>query len=310
MNRPLRDAYNNRKLGDAEREPHDLAEVLTGAVWAAMTQLHDRSLRDAPSEAGDESTAGRALGISARRIARILFRALHYLPPAEATFADYARALLRADSSIFPDDGTGFRARLAREFDERGIARAADLDRRPEVDALPVDLDDVAESEWAAYAFAEKHRTLLGIPRRVPFRLLPRRDVMRRYHVGPSEWNERREVVFQLTWEKQEPNVDIPGLGRRRAVFQGATLVFGGDRDRRGRYPVLSCLASDQDDRHVRQRNDYLRWLVEQGYVTLASKWDVGHRRPFAPSVFGRVSQGTLRLRGTARLLHLRGDEP
>src|SRR6266536_6074792 len=97
------------------QEPHRLCEVLTGAVWSAMVQLHAAALKEAhESSAGsNEAPLGRALWISVRRIARILFRALDYLPPAEATFADYARALLRSDSVAVPNDRSGYRQVLA-----------------------------------------------------------------------------------------------------------------------------------------------------------------------------------------------------
>lgn len=310
LNRPLRDANNTLTMSDVSREPHDLCQVLTGAFWAAMVQLHNSALERArqSGEDSDEEPTGKALGISARRIARILFRALDYLPAAEATFADYARAVLRADTVAYPADETGYRETLKKEFIRRGIVtQASELESTPEQERLRIDLNDVVESDWAAYDFAEKARRLLGIPPRVPFRLLPRREVQRRYYAGAAQHFSRREVVFQVTWEAREENQGIAGVPSTRAVFRGATLVLGGEADSRGRYPVLSYLASDGAPQHVQGRNASVGHLVERGQLDLGDRWRSVDARPLSQKVFGRVANKTLRLRGTARLLHLAG---
>ena len=310
LNRPLRNANNSLRMDQVGQEPHRLCEVLTGAVWSAMVQLHAAALKEAhESSAGsNEAPLGRALWISARRIGRILFRALDYLPPAEATFADYARALLRSDGVAYPDDETGYRDTLQRQFLERGIvAEAGELRREPPKSSVRVDLDDVLESDWVAYAFAERERELLGIPAGVPFRLFPRRDVKRRYYLGGGRHEVRRELVFQVTWEESEPNAGIPTLPALRAVFRGTTLVLAGEPDSRGEHAVLSCLASDRAERHARARNDLARQLVEDDRLGIADYWPAQSLRPLAPAVYGRVTHDTLRLRGTARLLHLAG---
>lgn len=308
MNRPLRDANNSVTMSQAGQEPHDLSQVLTGAIWATMVRLHASALQRAQEspDSPAETTVGKALGISALRIARVLFRALDFLPPAEATFVDYARAVLRSDSVAYPIDETGYRETLTREFVERGIVAAPeDLIGAPAQPWLAVDLDNVLESDWVAYALAERERDLLGIPPGVPFRLFPRRDVKRQYYLGQGRHEVRREIVFQVTWEAQEDNGGIPGLPPRRAVFHGTTLVLSERTDDQGRHAVLSCLTSDRAARHEEGRSQMVRQLADRRQLDLAASWRTAALRPFAPNVFGRVADDTLRLRGTARLLHL-----
>jgi hypothetical protein len=255
-----------------------------------------------------------ALAISSLRIARILFRALDYLPPAEATFADYARAVLRSDSVSYQQDETGYRATLAGEFVRRGIVRrAGDLEAEPPRDRVGVELEEVLGSDWAAYQFANRERALLSIPPGVPFRLFPRRDVRRRYYLGDGRHETRREVILQATWEQAEDNDGFPPILRlppRRAVFHGTTLVVSGTPEPDGRYPVLSCLTSDRSDEHVDGRNETLRRLAESGRLGVADTWEAFTARygVLAPETFSRVSGDLLRLRGTTRRLHLEGE--
>ena len=308
--RPLRNANNQCTVGSAGTEPHDLCEVLTGAFWKAIVKLHQSAIdrARASTEASGEEALGRALGISSRRIARILFRALDYVPPAEATFADYARAVLWSDGIVYPDDSTGYRKTLRDEFVERGIVGSQDeLAAKPDADEVRADLNNLVESEWYAFGFAERNRKLLRIPPRTPFRLFPRRDVLRRYYLGGDSHSTKREVVFQVTWQKNEENVGIPGVPPRRAVFQGTTLVLGGESDRRGRVPVLSCLTTDTASEHEEARNGFVLRLAERRQLETGNKWLSGNLRSQSPMVFGRVADGTLHLRGTGRLLHLAG---
>ena len=310
LNRPLRDASNRLTMSEVKAEPHDLSQVLTGSFWSAMVQLHESVVKQAlePSEKSDEEPISKALGVSALRIARILFRALDYLPPAEATFADYARAVLRSDEVAYPEDETGYRATLKKEFMTRGIvSSASELESVPEVTSVRVDLNNVLESDWAAYAFAEKERELLRIPPKVPFRLFPRREVTRRYNLGRGRHEDRMEGVIQVTWEEPERNDGIRGVPPYRAVFGGTTLVVGGEPDTQGRYPVLSCLTTSRSVEHVRSRNEMVHGLAERGQLELGDRWGTADLSPLSPKVFGRVAGELLRLRGTGRLLHLAG---
>jgi hypothetical protein len=219
-----------------------------------------------------------------------------------------------------PNDRSGYRKVLAQEFVKRGIVDdAGALGPAPALAPVAVDLPAVVESEWAAYAFVEAHRPLFGLPDpkdraqpSVPFRLFPRRLAQRKAKDRDGKPVQRSEAIVQVTWEQPEPN-DLGGLGqflvRERAVFRGTTLVLGGEPDANGQHPVLSCLTTDGDARHVAARDNHLRLLVERGQLDAAPSWEAFMRRPFAPLVFTRVVGDTLRLRGVARLLHLAGED-
>jgi hypothetical protein len=305
---PLRDTSNDLTLANVDpQEPHSLSQVLTGAAWSAMTQLHDHSMKEAlaqPSKS-TESVEAKALGVSARRIARILFRALDYLAPAEATFADYVRAVLVADMRAYLEDESGYRRTFNDEFKKRGIP--GDLQPDLPDEFLRVDLDDLLESDWTAYEFVDKHKKLLGVPAKGPFRVFSRRESQRRYYIGEGKRETRREVILQVTWEASEPNGGVLSLPSSRAVFKGTTIVIDGRADGRGRYPVLSCLSTDSGEHQVDARTEAVRRLADAGLLLFASRWQANDMRPLAPLVFARTAQNVLRLRGTARLLHLAG---
>jgi hypothetical protein len=312
MGQPLRDANNQCTMGNrTSDEPHDLSRILTGAFWSAIKQVHNTTLEKAkinPDAQGktDKGKIGYVLGSSTRDIRCMLFRALDYIPPAETTFTDYCRAVLRADEVLYPNDDSGYRKILKNEFLTRGIINnIQELECTPEVEWIDANLDEIMESDWTAYAFAEKIRSLLKIPSKIPFRLFPRRDVKRRYRIGHEEYRDSNEFVFQVTWEKPEENIGTPGLSSRRSVFHGTTIVFGREPNKKGQVPVLSCLTTDRSDNAVQSRNNMVSRLNQLGQLDIGSGWNSFSSRLLTPKVFGRVTDNMLRLRGTARLLHL-----
>ncbi len=301
----LRNADNDKRRDEVDEEPHALSEVLTGAMWRAIVAIHDKVLEDR-SEHGDDPE--KACSIAAGRVARILFRALDYVPPAEATFADYIRSVITADAVVYPNDRTGYRDILKQQcVDRRIVANAKEVEPVQHHELLDIDFDDVLESDWAAYQFANEHRKLLCIPERIPFRIFPRREVKRDYYFGPNDKRRRREMIFQLTWEKHEDNEGIAGVPSRRAVFQGTTLVIGGEGG--SGYPVLSCLTSDGSRAQAQKRSDLVRGLAANNSLAIANTWTTLRSRPLAEIVFARASGDLLRLRGTARLLHIRPQD-
>jgi hypothetical protein len=312
LGRPLRDAHNNCTMENrTSDEPHDLSRVLTGAFWSALVKVHNNSLDNAiknnknPGISG-KRLAGDTLGSSIRAIRCMLFRALDYIPPAETTFADYCRAVLRADEVLYPKDDDGYRQILKDEFLDRNIINdIREFECAPEVEWIDANLDEILDSEWTAYAFAEKMRPLLKIPPKIPFRLLPRQDVKRSYRVGHDELGYSKEFVFQVTWEKPEENIGASGLASRRSVFHGTTLVLGREPNKKGQVPVLSCLTTDRSDKAVQDRNNMVSRLYQRGQLDIGSGWSSFSSRLLAPKVFGRITDNMLRLRGTARLLHL-----
>ena len=174
----LRDLDNERKLTDHDldqTDPHALSEVLTGALYRVMRQLHQRykTKISKAERMSAYSSSGKALAVATAQFQRMVFRALDYLPPGEISFADYGRAIIASDQAAHPDSDAG-RLWLCEEFVRRGIVPdASALDVRPphEEPALAgVSLQTLVESDWAAYDFASQNRELLGHPAGHPVR--------------------------------------------------------------------------------------------------------------------------------------------
>ncbi|MEO5579168.1 MAG: hypothetical protein ABIR58_00805 [Gemmatimonadaceae bacterium] len=170
LNKPLghlRDLLNTKSLapdalasdGVDRGDPHDVSQVLSGALYTVMVQLHE-SLKDefafptpasgsmvergeavaqlAAAGFGDETSrpvapldaaarrvararvALKALVVAADRFKRTIFRGLDYLPPGEASFADLGRAIIASDEASHPESD-GQREWIRGEFLRRGI---------------------------------------------------------------------------------------------------------------------------------------------------------------------------------------------
>ena len=98
----------------ATADPHVLSQQLTGAVWECLVRMYDAArARGAKPEP--------AFALARTVLQRMVVRGFDYLPPADATFAEFAVALYRADRFARPDDSTGFRAVVAQTMVDRGI---------------------------------------------------------------------------------------------------------------------------------------------------------------------------------------------
>ncbi len=289
----------------SRRSPHQLSQVLTGALYPLIVDLHDQQRRKLVRKTGGDplSVSGRALAIAADRFKRMLLRALDYLPPGEVSFADYGRAILASDQASHPvDDGS--RAWIRKELRRRHIVEdEADLEVRTLFDypgVSDLDLDTLVASDWAAYDFADRNRQLLGIPSGVHFRVRPRLDASKLYfHTGGRETV--RECIFKVSWDHREDNVSagrangarrLAGMAARRQITVGTTLVIDWQTRR-----VRALLTSDQSGRQRQDRDEMLAGLL-----------DAGELRPDASAagVLGLETSGDLmRLRRAATLLHL-----
>ncbi len=280
----------------SRRSPHQLSQVLTGALYPLMVDLHDKQRQRLIKKTGRSamSVSGEALAIAADRFKRMLLRALDYLPPGEVSFADYGRAILASDAASHPvDDGS--RAWIRKEFRRRHIVeQETELEVRTNFDHPAVaglDLEALVASDWAAYEFANRNRDLLRIPEEINFRVRPRLDVTKLYyHRGGKE--EVRECIFKVSWDHTEDNPPAGRLPARRQITVGTTLVV--DWHSRS---IRALLTSDRSGRQVEDRGEMLTGMLEDGALL-----------PDAPAagVLGLEASGDLmRLRRSATLLHL-----
>ena len=312
--RYLRNLRNSKTLDPADPasgvalcEPHLLSEVLTGALYAVMLRIH-AALRGAVARkrgTSPFSASGEALAVGVERFKRMALRALDYLPPGEVSFADYGRAILAADQASHPDSGQErewiveefVRRKIVAHADELQVAtnwHASELER--------VDLETLAESDWAAYEFANRHRAFLGIPPGIPFQVHPRLRASKLYYHRDGQ-RPIHDCLFKVSWDQAEPNALGPGLPGSRQVTFGTTLVI----DSQTRV-LRAMLHSDPGESLRSDRDRFLRRLLDEGLVRFGEDAYGPDGRPL-PSVLRAESiDGLMRVRGTARLLHIVGD--
>ena len=249
--------------------------------------------------------SGKALAVAASRFKRSLYRGLDFLPPGEVSFADLGRAVIAADQSSHPDSDEQ-RHWLCQEFVRRGIVRhERELRVRTNFEhpALAhVDLDTLVKSDWAAYAFANRHRSLLRVPRGLSFHIPPRLVVEKLSYASGEHGRRRvRECIFKVSWKVEESDA-MPGGGLPdlRQVTFGTTLVI----DLETRH-VRALLTSDRHLGRKTDRDGMLRWLMDEDLLRVGDEALGPDGRPLCGAVQAEVSEGTLRVVGTARMLHL-----
>jgi hypothetical protein len=295
--RYLRSLLNDKTLdrGSPNRvnryDPHALCQVLTGALYTVMVKIHGSLTTGYPG-------SGKALYVGGERFKRMILRALDYLPPGEATFGDYGRAILAADQAAHPDDGQE-REWICDEFVRRAMVpdRAA-LAVETNVRWKPlakIDLETLAGSDWAAYRFADRQREFLRIPKGVPFRVRPRLDTTKTYYRKKGgEPEPIRELIFKVSWDHEEPNgAGLPYPGKRQ-ITVGTTLAI----DWKTRV-VRARLTSEWGGEQPADRDQLLKKLAEDGALQAAGS------APDRPAIRAESLDGLMRVRGTARMLHL-----
>ncbi len=332
----LRNLCNSHTMQDPDldrSDPHALSEVLSGALYAVMVHIYNE-LRQAPEqeerpltplakeaefrqwhESADPSaqryrsgerqgiSTGRALFIAGERFKRTVLRALDYLPPGEVSFADFGRALLASDQASHPDSGEQ-RDRLKQEFERRGIvANIGELEVRtnytdPAVAKL--DLEELVRSDWVAYRFANRNRALLGIPARVSFEVRPRLDVTKKYYHQGEEPASVRECLFKVSWSETEPIGVGGGLPAQRRFVRGTTLAI--DWDTRNVRAVVTGAAGKE---LTHSRDLFLKRLLARDALRIGEQAKAPDGKPLRSVVAGDVIDETLRLRATARALHM-----
>jgi hypothetical protein len=344
----LRNLFNDRTMTNVDTsEPHALSEVLSGALYHVMVRIHEelknesanKSMRKSslivPAEvarwqqtapeseatfqarrklAGPDKTttksaaAMRALWIAAQRFKRTVLRALDYLPPGEATFADYGRAIIASDQASHPDSGQQ-REWLKAEFVKRGIVGAKkDLEvktnyRHPAVAAL--DLEELVKSDWLAYEFANRARSLLAIPPSIPFKVEPRLDVTKTYYHRARSVQSVRECLFKVSWTETEPNAAGSAGMPRRQLRRGTTLAIDwATRNVRAVVTTGSRTAAARTSER-RARDGMLRRLTAGEELRIGPEAYGPDGKLLRGSVPAEIVGDTLEVRGVARTLHV-----
>ncbi|MCI0348451.1 MAG: hypothetical protein L0Z53_03410, partial [Acidobacteriales bacterium] len=323
----LRNLRNDRKMSDRDldpSEPHVLSEVLSGALYTMLVKIYASVLQEGieqkqskavsraevmqvygepvvssgsrDPDSARRAAAPKALFIASERFKRTIIRALDYLPPADVTFADYARAILASDEASHPDSGEQ-RQWLIDEFKRRDIARSKsslEVETNFEHKAVStLDLDELVTSEWVAYQFAERNRSLLKIPKGVPFEVRPRLDVTKLYyHQGEGKIT-ARECLLKVSWTEAEPNEAGQGLPKKRRITRGTTLAIDWATKK-----VRALLTSEPAEQSQAGRDHFVRRLWEARELRLDEEALGPDGKPLLGVVQGRIQQQTLRVLG------------
>jgi hypothetical protein len=318
----LRDLKNSKTLDPkgkkadivSRSEPHSLSEVLGGALYAVMLKTYKAVWNEqaAKTSKPPASSSGRALFIASERFKRMIFRALDYLPPGEATFADYGRAILASDQASYPDQGWE-RQWIGEEFVHRGIvAKASELAVQTDYEEKTlkgIDLKTLVESDWAAYEFANSNRKLLRIPPGEPFRIRPRLDGTKLYYHrgerrGAKDGQRRvRECLFKVSWNTTEQNQLGSAFPKRRIVTAGTTLAIDWETSK-----VRALLTSEIAPEHQADRDGLLRRLTDQGVLRFGGTAVGLDGLPRPDMIRAESMKGAMRILGTGRMLHVTGE--
>ncbi|GLS23509.1 hypothetical protein GCM10007874_65300 [Labrys miyagiensis] len=225
-NRPyLRSATNEdatlAKLAGND-EPHDLSEVMTCAMFDIILGIWRLYLAAHPEPEKRKSQ----LWQIAQRIQVMAVQPLDLLPPVEATFRDYAMAVLRAEQIANPTDPQGYRPMMIDSFIARGILAPEEKEGLMKADTLfkrtPIDVfHDVATFEGsraAAYRFLDDNRSKLFIPRGADI-IVPEVFVANKYTRDGQR--QPRQILLQYIWRE-----DVTLTGTRFARYEGQTTSF------------------------------------------------------------------------------------
>ena len=229
----LRSALNCRKYQAVKNDQrhHYMSEVLTGAIFDIIRRLthHYMTKRKESPKA--------ALWSSIQRMQCMAVQPLDFLPPADAMFEDYARAMLRAEQFVNPTDPDGYRAMMIDVFVERGIIGAsleAEL-RKPAPAFRRLDVSiyhdplSIAASRANAYRFLDDNRRDLHIPFAADVIVT---DVAMAQKLTVSARRLPKQLLLQYIW-REDVVLEGPRFGRFEGettnMLCGATLVLDVD---------------------------------------------------------------------------------
>jgi hypothetical protein len=113
-------------------EPHKRGQILVAAIFDAFVTIFERRTEDLfrmsrcsrrDKNLPDElvSRLAQEADRTAGQVLTMCIRGLDYMPPVDATFGEYLRAVLTADADLVPDDRYHYRTAFAEAFNKRGI---------------------------------------------------------------------------------------------------------------------------------------------------------------------------------------------
>ncbi len=222
----LRTALNKHTMTDVKDsdEPHDVSEVLTGAMFDIIKELTRHYLIK------QKRTPKEAFYNAVDRMQRTAIQPLDLLPPVDVTFRDYALAVLRSEELSNPTDPYDYYEMILNVFVKRKILsekdRATLLKPRyiydsPNLDVYH-DIGDISRSRATAYRFLDDNRDKLFIPANQDVIVADLYDA-NKYARNASRLP--RQIILEYIWRE-----DIVLAGKRFGEFEGqnTTMLCGG----------------------------------------------------------------------------------
>ena len=223
----LRSAVNQRTMQSiaGDQRPHVMSEVLTGAVFEILFKLsrHYIEVR--------RHSVRQAFAFTIAQIQQMAIQPLDLLPPIDATFRDYAIAMLRAEEIANPTDPDNYRGMMFDIFVKRGVL--AETDREElltvrqvfhRIDNIAVfhDPETIASSRADAYRFLDDNRNALFIPRNVDVTVA---DLFTAQKLTREGRRLPKQIVLQYVWRE-----DVVLKGKEFGRFDGrpTSLLCGG----------------------------------------------------------------------------------
>ncbi|PWU24005.1 MAG: hypothetical protein C5B48_07625 [Candidatus Rokuibacteriota bacterium] len=231
-----------------ETEPHARGDLLVGAVFEAFKRIYESRVTDL------RRIATRGTGVlpqgylhpdlvnrftlegvrSARHVLDMCIRALDYMPPVQATFGDFLRAVLTADVDLAPEDDRGYRVAFADAFRSYGIGPAPEGSLRGDTGPISEFVRTLARAQSYWHIPRERRRrwrTLEAWRRALSYQLeldgakkLGRIDLTQPYEIVTFDLRERAALTgeFALDWV-------FKFLQRKGDEVAGCTLLVDAD---------------------------------------------------------------------------------
>lgn len=313
----LRDICNTKSLDPHAAEdcrvdfssPHSTSEVLSGLLFTVFSSAFEA----APADIAKKSRSKREsrldyhglailLGYACNRILGLAYRGLDWLPPGDASIADFVAAMLTADRHFFPKDA---RAR-------RVLVKEARLRKIP----LPKPVEFVKRVRIPTNAaerktFADRYRKAFAIPATARVTVTMRKTHIyaprvrwighERFNLTPDmsrHTSEKTEhFLIKLAWWQREEN-DVNGWGTHRRYRTGATIVT----DKRGR--VRAVLQQRHTETATTSRSAFLRLMLTGERTPQIGPDGV----PLQRGLRATLKNNTLSIAGAMQALHVAGD--
>ena len=272
-------------------DPHQLSNVLSGILYTII----ELRMQNTDRSTDFFATLDKVFIPAARRVARIIFRALDYLPPGETSFIDYGRAFIVAAKTTYKKPQKEVRW-LKAEFVRRGIVEHED-DLESDFDPVEFKLTKaqakrLANSDEQIAEFVKQHKDIFRIPNSAKYSILPK--VLAHKAIGKSKQN---NLFIKVRWEEIEHHDIGAKFKKQWAIKKGTTLAIDLDHATANRLTTISTPFL------TKQRGKMLVKLSKKKQMQLKKDAAVGNEKQATVLVDDR--KGVMHVEGSMRLLHI-----